>query len=219
MKDMQQYISNEIPPLQLTDKVQQALDYVADYNMTHLPVMRDGIFIGNISSEELYDADDSQALAEINLDLMPFFTRNTTNWFDVLQIFNDNDTNRVPVLNDLNQYVGYYELSTIVEVFAETPFLKEEGNTIIVEKNLSDYSMSEIAQIIETNNCKLYGLFISEINQGRIQVAIKLSMGNMNEILQTFRRYEYDIISEHLDDTYINALKHRSDYLDKYLNL
>lgn len=219
MKDMQQYISNEIPPLQLTDKVQQALDYVADYNMTHLPVMRDGIFIGNISSEELYDADDSQALAEINLDLMPFFTRNTTNWFDVLQIFNDNDTNRVPVLNDLNQYVGYYELSTIVEVFAETPFLKEEGNTIIVEKNLSDYSMSEIAQIIETNNCKLYGLFISEINLGRIQVAIKLSMGNMNEILQTFRRYEYDIISEHLDDTYINALKHRSDYLDKYLNL
>lgn len=219
MKDMQQYISNEIPPLQLTDKVLQALDYVADYNMTHLPVMRDGIFIGNISSEELYDADDSQALAEINLDLMPFFTRNTTNWFDVLQIFNDNDTNRVPVLNDLNQYVGYYELSTIVEVFAETPFLKEEGNTIIVEKNLSDYSMSEIAQIIETNNCKLYGLFISEINQGRIQVAIKLSMGNMNEILQTFRRYEYDIISEHLDDTYINALKHRSDYLDKYLNL
>ncbi|MBQ0117430.1 MAG: CBS domain-containing protein [Flavobacterium sp.] len=219
MKDMQQYISNEIPPLQLTDKVQQALDYVADYNMTHLPVMRDGIFIGNISSEELYDADDSQALAEINLDLMPFFTRNTTNWFDVLQIFNDNDTNRVPVLNDLNQYVGYYELSTIVEVFAETPFLKEEGNTIIVEKNLSEYSMSEIAQIIETNNCKLYGLFISEINQGRIQVAIKLSMGNMNEILQTFRRYEYDIISEHLDDTYINALKHRSDYLDKYLNL
>lgn len=219
MKDMQQYISNEIPPLQLTDKVQQALDYVADYNMTHLPVMRDGIFIGNISSEELYDADDSQALAEINLDLMPFFTRNTTNWFDVLQIFNDNNTNRVPVLNDLNQYVGYYELSTIVEVFAETPFLKEEGNTIIVEKNLSDYSMSEIAQIIETNNCKLYGLFISEINQGRIQVAIKLSMGNMNEILQTFRRYEYDIISEHLDDTYINALKHRSDYLDKYLNL
>jgi hypothetical protein len=29
----------------------------------------------------------------------------------------------------------------------------------------------------------------------------------------------YEIISEHQEDNYINSLKERSDYLDKYLNM
>ncbi len=41
----------------------------------------------------------------------------------------------------------------------------------------------------------------------------------MNEIIQSFRRYDYEIISEHFEDNYINTLKERSDYLDKYLNI
>lgn len=42
----------------------------------------------------------------------------------------------------------------------------------------------------------------------------------MNEsAIQTFRRYNYEIISEHQEDTYITNLKERSDYLDKYLNM
>jgi hypothetical protein len=31
--------------------------------------------------------------------------------------------------------------------------------------------------------------------------------------------YNYEIISEHYEDDYINNLKERSDYLDKYLNM
>ena len=44
-------------------------------------------------------------------------------------------------------------------------------------------------------------------------------MGAINEIIQTFRRYNYEIISEHQEDAYIENLKERSDYLDKYLNI
>ena len=40
-----------------------------------------------------------------------------------------------------------------------------------------------------------------------------------NNIIQTFRRYNYEIISEHQEDNYINNLKERSEYLDKYLNI
>jgi hypothetical protein len=44
-------------------------------------------------------------------------------------------------------------------------------------------------------------------------------LGGLNEIIQTFRRYNYTIVSEHNDDSYINNLKERSDYLDRYLNI
>jgi hypothetical protein len=62
-------------------------------------------------------------------------------------------------------------------------------------------------------------LFISESDVDSIEVTMKISLGAINEIVQTFRRYNYEIISEHQEDNYISSLKERSDYLDKYLNI
>jgi hypothetical protein len=103
--------------------------------------------------------------------------------------------------------------------FNETPFLKEPGDIIIIKKGVLDYSISQIVQIVESNNGKLLGLFVSETDLSTIQITLKISVGAMNEIIQTFRRYNYEIISEHKEDNYINTLKERSDYLEKYLNI
>ena len=73
--------------------------------------------------------------------------------------------------------------------------------------------------ISESNNGKLLGLFVSEADNEKIQVTIKMTLGAMNEIIQSFRRYNYDIVSEHHEDDYLNNLKERSEYLDKYLNI
>jgi hypothetical protein len=83
------------------------------------------------------------------------------------------------------------------------------------KKGVLDYSMSQITQIV-SNNGKLLGLFISEMNS--IEVTMKISLGAIKNY-QSFRRYNYEIISEHQEDNYINSLKERSDYLDKYLNM
>jgi hypothetical protein len=97
--------------------------------------------------------------------------------------------------------------------------LKEQGGIIVVQKEVLDYSMSQITQIVESNNGKVLGLFISDATVQTVQVTVKISLGPMNEIIQTFRRYNYEIISEHQEDNYINNLKERSEYLDKYLNI
>ena len=140
-------------------------------------------------------------------------------WLEVLEVFAKNHSNVVPVLDENNLYVGYYELDDIIKFFHETPFLKEPGGIIVVQKPIVDYSMSQIAQIVESNNGRLLGLFISEATSDLVQITIKISLGGMNDIIQTFRRYNYEIISEHQEDTYITNLKERSDYLDKYLNM
>ena len=88
-----------------------------------------------------------------------------------------------------------------------------------MQKAILDYSMSQITQIVESNNGRLLGLFISEATTDTVQITVKISLGAMNEIIQTFRRYNYEIISEHQEDNYITNLKERSDYLDKYLNI
>ena len=125
----------------------------------------------------------------------------------------------IPVLDDKNTYLGYYELEDVIRFFHETPFLKEEGGIIVVEKETDKFSMSQVAQIIESNNAKILGLFISNVVGNKVEITVKISQSGLNDIIQTFRRYEYEIISEHQDDSYLNSLKERSDYLDKYLNI
>ena len=49
-----------------------------------------------------------------------FFARDTMIWLDVLEVFAKNHTNIVPVLNQENAYLGYYELEDIVKFFHET---------------------------------------------------------------------------------------------------
>ena len=79
--------------------------------------------------------------------------------------------------------------------------------------------MSQIAQIVESNGGKLFGSFISSSTTQSVQITLKIASGSVNEIIQTFRRYGYRIISENQEDTYLEGLKERSDYLDKYLNI
>ena len=51
------------------------------------------------------------------------------------------------------------------------------------------------------------------------QATIKISSDDINEIIQTFRRYNYIVMSLHKDDFYLQDLKDRSDYLQKYLDM
>ena len=125
----------------------------------------------------------------------------------------------MPVLSPENKYLGYYELNDIIHLFNETPFFSEPGGILIVEKGIQDYSFSEISQIVESNDAKLLGAFISKIENDVAQITLKIGNTSLNDVTQTFRRYSYNIIAGHEDDTYIKSLKDRSKYLDKYLNI
>lgn len=219
MIDIADFINNDVKPLRTTDSVADAQDLFAEYPFTHFPVLEEGIYIGCADAEDTELMDIEKSLGEARYGFDRFFVRSSTIWLDVLGVFAKNETNILPVLDDANKYMGYYEITDIIKFFHETPFLKEDGGILVVEKGILDYSMSEVAQIIESNNGRLLGLFISDANMDKVQVTLKISLGGLSEIIQTFRRYNYDIISEHQEDAYLNTLKDRSDYLDKYLNI
>ncbi len=219
MTEILNYITNDYKALDSQETIFDAQDRLDEISYSHFPVVEEGVYIGCIIKDDLETFDGDKKVADYRFTLEPFFARTTMIWLDVLEVFAKNHTNLVPVLDENNQYKGYYEIEDIIKFFHETPFLKEQGGIIIVQKGILDYSMSQVAQIVESNNGKLLGLFVSEANTENVQITIKISLGGMNDIIQTFRRYNYEIISEHQEDNYINNLKERSDYLDKYLNI
>ena len=219
MTEITEYITNDFKAIDSQDTIADVQDFFNDLHFSHFPVIEEGVYIGSVAADDILTFENEKKVADYRFTLEGFFVRTTTIWLDVLEIFAKNHTDLVPVLDENNKYVGYYEIEDIMRFFHETPFLKEPGGIIIVKKAALDYSMSQITQIVESNNGKLLGLFISEADIESVQVTMKITLGAMNEIIQTFRRYNYEIISEHQEDNYINNLKERSDYLDKYLNI
>jgi len=219
MRTLSEYINNDFKPIDSNETIENVQDFFIDIAFSHFPVLENGIFIGCIASEDVETFEAQKKLSDYRYTVEGFFVRTSMNWLDVLEVFARNNANIVPILDENNKYIGYYEVTDIIKFLNGTPFLKEIGGIIIIEKSINEYSMSQITQIVESNNGKLLGLFISEATNDKVQITIKITLGSMNEIIQSFRRFNYEIISEHNEDNYLNILKERSEYLDKYLNM
>jgi CBS domain-containing protein len=219
MRLLSDYINNDFKPFSITETVADIQDFFAESTFSHFPLLDNGIYIGCISAVDSETFESEKIITDYRYAFEGFFVRDNMIWLDVLEVFARNNANVVPILDTNNKYIGYYEITDIIKFLNETPFLKETGGIIVVEKPAADYSMSQITQIVESNNGKLLGVFVSEANAEKVQVTIKTTLGSVNEIIQTFRRYNYEIVSEHNEDNYLNNLKERSEYLDKYLNM
>ena len=216
---LQDFVINDIKPISLTDKISDLKLLFNQLTYSHIPVQNDGIYIGCISENDAHCFESDKTIRECNYAIEGFFVRPTTNWLDVLEAFAQNDSNIMPILDRNNKYLGYYELSDMMHLFNETPFFSEPGGILIVEKGIHDYSFSEISQIVESNNAKLLGAFISKMDNDLARITLKMSNASVSDVVHTFRRYSYNIISGHEEDSYIESLKERSQYLDRYLNM
>ena len=213
------YIINDVSPFDVATTIKEVQSAFNQLTYSHLPITKNNVFEGCVSSTDVHCFEADQTIADYGYAIEAFFVKQDTNWLDILEACALHNTNVMPVLDAKNNYLGYYELSDIIGIFNDTPFLNESGGIIVVEKGVRDYSFSEICQIVESNDAKILGAFISKLDNDLMQATIKIGHQGINEIVQTFRRYSYNIVSSHDEDLLLEDLKERSIYLDKYLNM
>ncbi len=216
---IQEHIITTIPIFEIKDTFEKVLEFFQDTTYSHVAVVEEGRFLGVFSENDAEALLPETKIEKFRYELQSFFVLGETNWLDVLEAFARNEANLLPILNEKEEVVGYYDLTDIVSVFIDTPFFTDPGSILVVATGIKDYSFSEIAQIVESNNAKLIGGFITDTQNDIIQVTLKITTDNYNKVVQTFRRYNYHILFGNSDDQFLEDLKERSDYLDKYLNV
>ncbi|MEO1010593.1 MAG: acetoin utilization protein acuB [Bacteroidota bacterium] len=216
---IQSHILTEIPVFDIEDSLDMAIHFFRDTAFSHVAISQGGNFLGILGENELDGAKPGVKIEEYRYNLEAFFVRKESNWLDVLTTFSRNDANLLAVLDDNEKVLGYYDLTEIVSAFIDTPFFTEPGDIVVIAKGAKDYAFSEIAQIVESNNAKIIGAFITDMRNDIVQLTLKIGTASLNEVLQTFRRYNYNILLGNKDDQFLEDLKQRSDYLDKYLNV
>jgi len=213
-------ITKDIKALSATDKVGKAKKLFKEHNCSHIPVVDKGYLLGLIAETDIHSFEnDDDLIKDFSFSFHIFYTDKKSNWLELFKIFALNDTSIIPVLDKNQKYIGNYELTDILHIFNNTPFLNETGTILVVSKGIKDYSFSEIAQIVESNKATLLGAFISNIHGDIVEATIKLSDHDLNNTIQTFRRYDYTILTSFHVDEYLKTLKERSEYLQKYLNI
>lgn len=214
-------ITDEIPPLKITDNGEKALRWMDEFRVSHLPVLDGNNYKGLISDNEILDLNDpSVPFKDLNITLARPYIKESAHIYEAMRLIADFKITVVPILNDEEQYVGSTNIIYMMSLIAEIGSIKEAGGIIILTMNQIDYSLAEIAQIVESNNAKILSSYItSGVDSTEMEVTLKINKSNLDSILRTFERYEYNVKASYQKSKYQDDLKNRYDELMNYLKL
>ena len=137
-----------------------------------------------------------------------------------MKVISDLHLTLVPVLDNDNHYLGCITVPHLMELIVNTASINEPGGIIVLEMAQNDYSLTEIAQIVESNDSKILSSYITSAKDSTsMEVTLKVNTKNLGGILQTFNRYDYSISASYSEDRFKEDVKLRYDALMKYLNI
>ncbi len=214
-------IKEEILPLLVTDTANEALSRMIEYKVVHFPVVDNGHFVGVISEKDIYNhVDQNLELQKEFIHFDNFYVNEEQYVFDILKLVSSQKLSLVPVIDSKGVYVGSITQSDLISFFTESMSVDLPGGVIVLEVSVNDYSLTEIANIIESNDAKVLSSYIrSKIDSTKIEVIIKVSKLELGSILQTFERFGYQVNASFEEDVDIDELKENYDSLINYLNI
>lgn len=214
-------ISDEMPSVKTSDTGLEALNWMTFFKVSHIPIVNNKIFLGLLSESDIYDLNNpEEPIGNHNLSLYKAYVLPTQHIYEILEIASRLKLTVIPVVNESNEYIGIIKLTDLIHEFAKVSAIEKPGGIIVLEVHVNDYSVSEISQIIESNNAKVLSLYIHTIPDSvRIEVHIKVNVSDVTSILQTFNRYEYEVKASHLEmDKQDDLYNSRYELLMRYLN-
>jgi hypothetical protein len=98
--------------------------------------------------------------------------------------------------------------------------IEQDGSVIVIEMNQNDYSMAQLAQLIEGNDCKILSSYVtSSVDSTVIELTLKLNKKEIGGVLQTLYRYEFNVKETFAGNKFEEDMKDRFDMLIKYLDM
>ncbi|MCH2224375.1 MAG: CBS domain-containing protein [Crocinitomicaceae bacterium] len=214
-------ITEEIPPLMHSDTAEKALSWMDEFKVTHLPVLKSGNFVGVISENDILDQVDlDKTLDELFQHLPRPYAFSKDHIYQVLSRISEFKLSIIPILDEEENYLGCTTVHHLMTLIASTGSIKENGGILVLEMAQTDYSMAQIAQIVESNEAKILSTYImSSPDSTNIEVTLKINQIELDRIIRTFERYDYIIKASFQKSSYSDDLQFRYDSLMNYLNL
>jgi CBS domain-containing protein len=215
-------ISEVIPSLKTSDLGQTALNWMEIFRISHLPIVNNQDFLGLISDVDIYDMNQpDEPIGNHALNLLKPYVDSTQHIFEVIGLAARLRLTVVPVLDEKKHYKGVITINDLIKNIAGISSMEQPGGLIVLELIERDYSLSQIAQIVDSNNVKILSMYLtSPAESTKLEVTIKVNTTDLVSVIRTFDRYNYQVktwISD--NESMDNFYTERLDLLMKYLNI
>lgn len=214
-------VITEIPSLSTKDSVAQAIEWMDEFKVTHLAVTDGYNFLGLINENYLLNIEDPiERIGQHEHFLEKVHAYENEHVFEIVKKVQKHRLSLIPILNEKEFFVGTITVFNLMEVIAEMPVVKNPGGIIVMDINQIDYSLSEISRIVESNDAKILGCFISRAHDNNsIELTIKINKLNVQDVIQTFERFGYDITASYDESSSKDDMEDRYNNLMNYLNM
>jgi CBS domain-containing protein len=213
-------LSQSIVPLKTSDTGQEALSTMSDFYVKHLPIVNNKQLLGLISEDDILNHDIEEAIGSYSLSMQRPYVKGTDHVFDVIRIMSEFNLTVIPVIDNQDNYLGLIVQDDLLKFFAGIGSFTEPGSIIVIEMNKRDYSLAEISRIVESENATILSSFITtNLDSTKIDLTIKINRQDIQGIIKTFERFEYQVKASFQEADYFETFKDRYQSLMTYLKI
>lgn len=211
-------IDRDIPSLSMHDSIKDAEQIMRDFNIEALPLIDEMEhftalitieFIENHWSEErkqtFQDIRDLMYLKKaVLLDTHPY---------DIARYAIEHQLSLIPVIDTNEKYIGIIEKVALFDFIVNPSGLLLEGSIIALKVARTDYILSDVMRICESNDTAILHVQINPITAEFYEIILKTNRIDLSGLKSAFLRYNYQVL-------YTTGTSYEEDDLDrKYKNL
>ena len=212
------YISKDYPAFNIEDSIEEASEIAQEFGYSHVFITKNGELIGALSQAFLEESPAGN-LESLEIHFERFAILEDGNVLDSVKLFYIFNSNIVPIISLNEHYLGYISCDDVFNEFSKYPLFSESGAVLTIQTQDLHYSLSEITRLIESNNSKIYGIYVSAINNDNVDITMKISHENLTSVDETLERYGYTIVHKHYEDEKEELVKDRFGFFKKYLEV
>jgi len=210
-----------IPALNVSDDIARASSLMDDLHLSLLPVVENEYFQGFIQEDVLYDdIFDKPTVGEYPLQSVNCVVNQDQHLYEILRLSEDCQSMMIAVIED-DKFLGVITAKDLVMAFSKTTAVQSPGSILELSVKKIDYSLAEITRLIEGENAKIMGCFLTndEIDSERVYVTLKLDKKDVSHVAATLKRFDYKLARIIQEENLISYEKERLDALMKYLSI
>lgn len=216
-----QLINQTIPELKSSDTVQKAIDLMEEFKVYYLPVVNDGQFQGLVSESVLMELEDwSTPIDNISIYEKNTFCFANTHFLEAIRIYLNNDFDILAVLDE-ETFLGVIHYKDLFNAFLKAGSYNNPGGILVLSIKLRDYSLSELARIIETNDSKILATYVKTLENDpqSLEITLKLNSKDLSQVIAALVRQKFVILEKYHEGAVNNPEKERLDQLFKFLDI
>lgn len=213
-------ISKQFIPVLAGEDGNTALRLMNEQWVKHLPVIEEGKLLGLLTRDELIKNDPNEKIDQQVIMETGCFINADEHLLEVIKHMVEHKITAIPVVLKNMNYIGTITHEDIMEQLGNTESMSEQGGILVLDLKKQDYSLADIAHIVENEGSTILNLFITSTeDEGRIEVSIKVNTTFLSSILASFERHNYLVKASYEENEYTDTLKERYEGLMSYLSI